>query len=107
MTDTRIEPTSSGFGVIRFTAEQQRAIRVERARRMRELRGRQGKPRGHTFTRRTYRRARAKALARLWAAYDTYLLANSRDAWLDVRIARWEAEQIVARGRREKGLWRA
>ena len=57
------------------------------------------------FTRATYRRARSKAIARALTAHDTYIETLSRDAWIDARVARWEAEQIVARGRREAGMW--
>lgn len=59
------------------------------------------------FTRATYRRARSRAIARALTAHDTYIETRSRDAWIGLRVARWEAEQIVARARREKGMWNA
>lgn len=82
-----IEPTSTGYGVIR--------------------------PGGHTFTRRTYRVARRRATGRLLAARDAHAHALHKygrtgrvtiTALEDLIIADWETRQIVGRGRRE-GMW--
>lgn len=80
-----IEQTSSGYGVIRTG--------------------------GHTFTRRTYRIARRRAISRLLAAHDAYTHACNhcpgsiiRVTLADYLVADWEARQIINRGRRE-GKW--
>ena len=63
------------------------------------------------FTRRTYRVARKRALEEIRNARE-YLRIASRftgraytDAIIDYYFAEDKARRIVARGRREKGMW--
>ena len=60
------------------------------------------------FTRATYRRARSRAVARMLTARAemeaTYPFTVLSDL-ADYKIARHEELAIVARGRREAGMW--
>ena len=91
--------------------------------RMTEVEERRARAKGHRFTRRTYRRARTEAINELIDAHqnikeliDNEKLAARYGTAADypglIRTANQHAlqvqahaERIVARGRREKGLW--
>lgn len=63
-----------------------------------------------SFSRRTYRAARRRAISRMLEARDVWGIAipdtpARRLLRVDYLIARHLARGIVARGRREKGMW--
>ena len=67
------------------------------------------------FTRRTYRVARRRALDALFLARHRYIItgairgatSNNIGTLIDYYFAEDKARRIVARGRREKGMWHA
>lgn len=103
-----IDFSGNGFGVIRTTevTEERRAYlrRLARERYDREH------TKGHVFTRRTYRAARRRAISRMLEARDVWDIAipdtpARRLLRVEYLIARHLARGIVARARREKGMW--